>query len=1817
MNRASATLQQNVLTRMLVIAVFAFAAASTSAQSCGIVPGMHFAVCETSTPSEADTYRVIIPYAGVQEGVTVVNNSGSGIVQGNDPAVVENGTIQINNISELHDYSVTFSSPCASYTISGTAPVCDGPPPLTVVINEVDYDNPGLDNDEWFELYNYGPDPVNVLDLRVQLVNGINGGGSVYGTFIIESPLAIPPGGYFVIGNNASNPAVDYVPYGETSNNLIQNGAPDAIALIDRWTSEIVDVISYEGNTAAPFFEGTGFAGGDDETPGKVIARVPNGIDTNDNNTDWKEWCATPGASNDSAPDDDGDGIPNCIDPCPLALNGIANFDVVTCNCEPGYDVNITSIGGNDVITACTSDFDCPLLGANIGTPCDDGDANTGNDTVDGECNCAGQPIDCEGVAGGSALPGTPCDDDNANTINDVIGNDCVCAGTDPCADDVTAPDAICQNITVQLDGNGQASITPQMVDGGSTDACGIVNMSLSQSAFDCSDFVAGGLRFDGIDDHVLIPDIAALNNASQFTIEARVTFHAIGQFMPIFVKRSEPNEYIQLQTDDNGRLAANIGAVGDGFERGSTVLSAGQEYLLTVVFNGDLVQSQRVKLYVDGVEETITDQAQNPAVTADAPSTPIYLGYEPPSLRSNMTLTEVRVWDHARTPAEVAAFAGAKLDGVEPGAVALYRFNQGISNGANAAETTLLDATGAHNGTLIDFALTGTASNWVGTGTNAVTLSVLDASNNVGTCTAAVTLIAPDADGDGIVDCSDPCPSAITALASFDENTCACEPGYYTTLTNIGGNDVITSCTLCPPGEPCPVTLVPQSGNNYVPCGTNTLLRDHGNEGDYEQAHGYTVLEANGTATIHISGSYATQQSWDLIRIFDGVGIEGTLLQTYSGTGMASFTGAPGQTLTVLFLSNGVEHYEGFEFQVAYTGTCNCSSPLATISTSKDCATGEFMIAIDISSLGEPAEVDIVPSVGDPVTGITATGLYTLSYPFGTAVSVMIAHAGGPECDLELGSFYDGGLGCTLTNPSICDLQFPVPDNGCDSNNYLEVPILVNVNGDELGTNVRFNSVDLIMNHWVLSHFRVYLVSPQGQELPLLLERGPFSWPSFGNPANCPTDVLTLKDDGAPLSQMFMGGTNIGVYRPEALLADFTGDPNGIWTLRICDAIVYYSGALQYVALNFDPCVEAIATTTVVPDCDNGQFFIDLDITSMGSAGSIGVVIGGNTVATATATGVLQLGPFASGSSVEITLENDDDSVCNTILPAVTHICLLNDECSSAIALPVHPDLNCTTVTLGTFVGATPSPPPYVFGQPYNDIWYSFVATSTSHIVHVQFSQVASWHQPIIALYRALPDPCSEAGMTLVHQAWAQPVLHSAGLTIGETYYVRVCNLWADTPVTTICVTTPPPGPVNDLCADAIPISCNQTVTGTSVWSSNMGVLENCSSPFSTNHGGVWYAVQGWGGEMTASLCGTSYSGDFGIFTGTCGDLVCVDWIDADWCDDWMNFWLTWDSSPGATYYIYVTGEVPNDETFTLTVHCDDYNPVLDCEGVLGGSALPGTPCDDGDANTINDVFDNDCGCAGVVAHVLVSARVYLEGSYDPVSGLMRDDLRALGLVPTMEPYTGLGHGFVDGGGETTSPPVLAMTGNDAIVDWVIMELRDKTDPTLVLHSRAALLQRDGDVVDVDGVSAVGCSLPADAYHVTVLHRNHLGCMTASPVPLAGAPAVVDLTAASTPTYGTAARKSMSGTMAVEALWAGDVNFDGLLRYTGQDNDRDPILQSIGGVVPTASAVGYLTTDVNMDGNVKYTGDGNDRDPILQNIGGVVPTNVRMEQVP
>ena len=240
---------------------------------------------------------------------------------------------------------------------------------------------------------------------------------------------------------------------------------------------------------------------------------------------------------------------------------------------------------------------------------------------------------------------------------------------------------------------------------------------------------------------------------------------------------------------------------------------------------------------------------------------------------------------------------------------------------------------------------------------------------------------------------------------------------------------------------------------------------------------------------------------------------------------------------------------------------------------------------------------------------------------------------------------------------------------------------------------------------------------------------------------------------------------------------------------------------------------------------------------------------------------------------------------------------------------------------------------------------------------------------------------------------------------------------------------------------------------------------------------------------------------------------------------------------------------------------------------------------------------------------------KALLEGPYDQNTGLMHDSLRVKGLIPLAQPYTALGYAHAGGGGgETTTAPVLAITGPNAIVDWVVVELRDATTPSVVLATRSALIQRDGDVVSTDGTSPVQFTVAVKDYHIAVRHRNHLGIMTAAPQRVSVALKTYDLSNGSVPTYGTEATKTLG---AAHVLWAGNALIDGGLKYVGEFNDRDPILVGVGGSVPTSTSTGYAITDVNMDGRTIYVGGGNDRDPILVNVGGSVPTNTRQQQLP
>tara|TARA_B110000037_G_scaffold221867_1_gene294354 strand:- start:758 stop:2449 length:1692 start_codon:yes stop_codon:yes gene_type:complete len=230
------------------------------------------------------------------------------------------------------------------------------------------------------------------------------------------------------------------------------------------------------------------------------------------------------------------------------------------------------------------------------------------------------------------------------------------------------------------------------------------------------------------------------------------------------------------------------------------------------------------------------------------------------------------------------------------------------------------------------------------------------------------------------------------------------------------------------------------------------------------------------------------------------------------------------------------------------------------------------------------------------------------------------------------------------------------------------------------------------------------------------------------------------------------------------------------------------------------------------------------------------------------------------------------------------------------------------------------------------------------------------------------------------------------------------------------------------------------------------------------------------------------------------------------------------------------------------------------------------------------------------------LAAKIILQGPYQASQDLMRDQLRTKSLIPLEEPYSDMpAFTHVSGGGGETVAALEDfdfVADGDDIVDWVFLEIRDSADA--VVSTRSALLQRDGDIIDIDGgnsaVSFEGITL--DNYTIVVRHRNHLGVKSSGIVSMSpGTTAVYDFTSAVNQAAGDQQEELETG---VYGVYGGNANGESAvataykgIRMTGPStiNDALALLNQLGGIYTATQFDVYETEDLNLDGNVRMTG--------------------------
>jgi hypothetical protein len=245
------------------------------------------------------------------------------------------------------------------------------------------------------------------------------------------------------------------------------------------------------------------------------------------------------------------------------------------------------------------------------------------------------------------------------------------------------------------------------------------------------------------------------------------------------------------------------------------------------------------------------------------------------------------------------------------------------------------------------------------------------------------------------------------------------------------------------------------------------------------------------------------------------------------------------------------------------------------------------------------------------------------------------------------------------------------------------------------------------------------------------------------------------------------------------------------------------------------------------------------------------------------------------------------------------------------------------------------------------------------------------------------------------------------------------------------------------------------------------------------------------------------------------------------------------------------------------------------------------------------HDTYLGPCG--------IVDVRVILQGPYNAVTGKMNTTLNNAGNLPLNQTFNKAPWNYM-GSEHVSSFP-------DSIVDWVLVELRDKTNNTLTLERKAGLLSKSGMVLQTDMTTGLHFNEAEslDSFYVVVWHRNHMPVMSGLPVALPNFgepydftevvitqpykhndpfPAELELNPSGSGKYG---------------MIAGDINANKELKYLGSANDRGLIVQRLVNVTGSSNLntiiIGYYNEDNNLDNRLIYLGSANDRGIILSNL--------------
>lgn len=323
----------------------------------------------------------------------------------------------------------------------------------------------------------------------------------------------------------------------------------------------------------------------------------------------------------------------------------------------------------------------------------------------------------------------------------------------------------------------------------------------------------------------------------------------------------------------------------------------------------------------------------------------------------------------------------------------------------------------------------------------------------------------------------------------------------------------------------------------------------------------------------------------------------------------------------------------------------------------------------------------------------------------------------------------------------------------------------------------------------------------------------------------------------------------------------------------------------------------------------------------------------------------------------------------------AATAFVPLNDDCSSAIALTVNTGYSCSAVTAGSLFEATDSGLDTEVGTADDDVWYTFIATASTHVVSMEDVEGEVTTDLVFEIFSGT---CEDVLTSI--EASDNDTSVVGNLTPGTTYYLRVYSYGSDNAADTtfnVCVATLPPGPANDECEAAVALtvnpdySCGVVTAGTLAFATDSGYEEEIGNADDD----VWYTFTATSESHKISLL--NIEGDeqdlaIEVFEGECGGVL-VDYSDPDSV-------TIGELTAGTVYYVRVYSYYSDivDTTFDICIGTTPTSqPNDDCEGAI--------------SLTVNN--DLSCGVT-TTASLAAATDSGIAANFDEGNGVADDDV-------------------------------------------------------------------------------------------------------------------------------------------------------------------------------------------------------------------------------